>query len=292
MGGKVGIAGPMSGPLRAYGVQLERLAVAQLGLPGQTLELVIVDDEANERAATSAAEALVRSGCNVVIGHLSSACAAAASKVYAAAEVPLLAPCASSPDLLQQGHGWVIRYCADDGAQLDCLEEFLRVRDVAQRDVVLRHDDSRYATSLTSLWLSRGFQGVALHCDSSANSDAESVVVFARYPSILERRAWGWMRSAELFVASDDSHVAEYADVPTQCGTFVIGASEGHAGLMSLAMSHLSRVLALHPGLRGRALLDELLRDRDGLQFSPDGQRLSARYRMFRVGANGFEVME
>lgn len=50
MGGKIGIAGPMSGPLRAYGVQRERLAAAQLGLPGQTLELVIVDDEANERA--------------------------------------------------------------------------------------------------------------------------------------------------------------------------------------------------------------------------------------------------
>ena len=86
---RIGIAGPMTGPVAQYGdMQFSgaRMAIEQInadgGVDGEMLEAVEVDDVCDPKQAVTVANRLVNEGVSFVVGHLCSSSTQPASDIY------------------------------------------------------------------------------------------------------------------------------------------------------------------------------------------------------------------
>jgi len=121
---KIGHVGPTSGAIAHLGKDNEngaRMAIDELNAKGVTIggkkakfELLAEDDAADPKQGTAAAQKLVDSKVNGVIGHLNSGTSIPASKIYSDAGIPQISPSATNPKLTRQGYKTVFRVVADD----------------------------------------------------------------------------------------------------------------------------------------------------------------------------------
>lgn len=87
------------------------------------LDLLWVDDLANSEGGNRAAEIIVRSRAQSVVGHFSSNAALAAAPIYARAGLPLFLPAATSDRLSAFGN--VFRLCDSDGSRCAWIAAWL-----------------------------------------------------------------------------------------------------------------------------------------------------------------------
>ncbi len=121
---KIGHVGPTSGAIAHLGKDNEygaRLAVEELNAKGVmiggkkvTFELIAEDDAGDPKQGTAAAQKLVDSKVNGVIGHLNSGTTIPASKIYSDAGIPQVSPSATNPKYTRQGFKTTFRVVADD----------------------------------------------------------------------------------------------------------------------------------------------------------------------------------
>ena len=121
---KIGHVGPTSGSGAHLGKDNEngaRMAIDELNAKGVTIggkkvkfELLAEDDASDPKQGTAAAQKLVDSKVNGVIGHLNSGTSIPASKVYSDAGVPQISPSATNPKFTRQGFKTTFRVVADD----------------------------------------------------------------------------------------------------------------------------------------------------------------------------------
>jgi branched-chain amino acid transport system substrate-binding protein len=121
---KIGHVGPVSGAIAHLGKDNEngaRLAIEELNakgvkIGGQTVkfELIAEDDAADPKQGTAAAQKLVDSKVNGVIGHLNSGTTIPASKIYNDAGIPQISPSATNPKYTRNGYKTAFRVVADD----------------------------------------------------------------------------------------------------------------------------------------------------------------------------------
>jgi len=121
---KIGHVGPVSGAIAHLGKDNEngaRMAIDELNEKGITIggkkvkfELVAEDDAADPKQGTAAAQKLVDSKVNGVIGHLNSGTTIPASKIYSDAGIPQISPSATNPKYTRQGFKTAFRVVADD----------------------------------------------------------------------------------------------------------------------------------------------------------------------------------
>jgi branched-chain amino acid transport system substrate-binding protein len=121
---KIGHVGPTSGQIAQLGKDNEngaRMAIEELNAKGVTIggkkakfELLAEDDAADPKQGTAAAQKLVDSKVNGVIGHLNSGTTIPASKIYSDAGVPQISPSATNPKYTRQGFKTAFRVVADD----------------------------------------------------------------------------------------------------------------------------------------------------------------------------------
>ena len=121
---KIGHVGPVSGAQAHYGKDNEngaRMAVEDLNAKGVTIggkkakfELLAEDDAADPKQGTAAAQKLVDSKVNGVIGHLNSGTSIPASKIYSDAGIPQISPSATNPKFTRNGYKTTFRVVADD----------------------------------------------------------------------------------------------------------------------------------------------------------------------------------
>jgi branched-chain amino acid transport system substrate-binding protein len=121
---KIGHVGPTSGAIAHLGKDNEngaRMAIDELNAKGVTIggkkakfELLAEDDAADPKQGTAAAQKLVDSKVNGVIGHLNSGTSIPASKIYSDAGVPQISPSATNPKFTRQGFKTTFRVVADD----------------------------------------------------------------------------------------------------------------------------------------------------------------------------------
>ena len=121
---KIGHVGPTSGAIAHLGKDNEmgaRLAIKDLNAKGVTIggkkakfELLAEDDAADPKQGTAAAQKLVDSKVNGVIGHLNSGTSIPASKIYSDAGIPQISPSATNPRFTRQGYKTTFRVVADD----------------------------------------------------------------------------------------------------------------------------------------------------------------------------------
>jgi len=124
----VGIAGPMTGSLAAFGEQLRRgaeLAVKDINAKGSVLgkqlKLVVGDDEGQPDKGPIVANDLVKQGVSFVAGHFQSGVSIPSSAVYAEEGILMMTPASTNVDLTDKAaeKGWktVFRSCGRDDKQ-------------------------------------------------------------------------------------------------------------------------------------------------------------------------------
>jgi branched-chain amino acid transport system substrate-binding protein len=121
---KIGHVGPTSGAIAHLGKDNElgaRLAIEELNAKGVKIggktakfELLAEDDAGDPKQGTAAAQKLVDSKVNGVIGHLNSGTSIPASKVYSDAGIPQISPSATNPKFTRNGYKTTFRVVADD----------------------------------------------------------------------------------------------------------------------------------------------------------------------------------
>ncbi|KQW50712.1 MULTISPECIES: branched-chain amino acid ABC transporter substrate-binding protein [unclassified Roseateles] len=121
---KIGHVAPTSGAIAHLGKDNElgaRLAIEELNAKGVMIggkkakfELLAEDDAGDPKQGTAAAQKLVDSKVNGVVGHLNSGTSIPASKVYSDAGVPQISPSATNPKFTRNGYKTTFRVVADD----------------------------------------------------------------------------------------------------------------------------------------------------------------------------------
>jgi branched-chain amino acid transport system substrate-binding protein len=121
---KIGHVGPTSGAIAHLGKDNEngaRMAIDVLNAKGVTIggkkakfELLAEDDAGDPKQGTAAAQKLVDSKVNGVVGHLNSGTSIPASKIYSDAGIPQISPSATNPKFTRNGYKTTFRVVADD----------------------------------------------------------------------------------------------------------------------------------------------------------------------------------
>src|SRR6195952_5864009 len=150
---KIGHVGPTSGAIAHLGKDNEmgaRMAIDDLNAKGVTIggkkakfELLAEDDAGDPKQGTAAAQKLVDSKVNGVVGHLNSGTTIPASKIYSDAGIPQISPSATNPKYTRQGFKTAFRVCADDVALGNALGKYA-VKEMKGKTFAVIDDRSAY----------------------------------------------------------------------------------------------------------------------------------------------------
>ena len=108
---KIGIAGPLTGPVAQYGdMQFTggKMAVEQInkagGIKGKQIEAVIYDDACDPKQAVAIANKVINDGVKFVVGHLCSDNTLPASDIYEDEGVLMVTPASTNPKITECGY--------------------------------------------------------------------------------------------------------------------------------------------------------------------------------------------
>lgn len=122
---KIAVAGPMTGGNAIFGEQLRQGAVMAVkdinaagGINGKKLELVVGDDACEPKQAVSVASRLVEQDKVIaVVGHFCSSSTIPAEQTYADANVLMMTPASTNPQVTEMNLPTVLRTCGRDDQQ-------------------------------------------------------------------------------------------------------------------------------------------------------------------------------
>jgi branched-chain amino acid transport system substrate-binding protein len=150
----IGAPLPLTGPLAWGGEEAHRgvnMAVADMnaagGVLGQPVRAIVVDDYCEPEQAVAAANKLVAQGVEVVIGHVCSGAAIAASKLYHEAGILMITNSASNPLLTEQGFATIFRFCGRDDQQGAIAGRYL-AKHWGDKKIAILHDGQSYGQTL------------------------------------------------------------------------------------------------------------------------------------------------
>ena len=161
----IGVAGPMTGDLQQYGLEMKRgaeLAVADLnaagGVLGRKVVLEVADDHCGKQEAEDAAKELVQKGVVFVDGHFCSGSTIEGSDIYGPAEVLQITPSVTNgliTDIAFQRHlTTLLRVVGRDEMQGDFAAEWL-AKTYAGQPIVVLSDNSAYGKGISRHLLAR-----------------------------------------------------------------------------------------------------------------------------------------
>ncbi len=151
---RIGAAGPMTGDQSKMGVDLRNaveLAVAEWnekgGVLGKKIVLLAGDDQADPKQAVSIANKFINQKAVAVVGHWNSSCSLPASKYYNDANIVMISPATTNPQLTLQGFKRVFRVCGTDDQQGRVAADFVLSR-LHPKRVAIIHDKTAYGQGL------------------------------------------------------------------------------------------------------------------------------------------------
>lgn len=155
---RIAFVGPFTGTYAAYGTQLlsgAMQAVTDLNnseaLKGVKLEIVPIDDQCNPEIAVSQAEKIIEDkDIAVVIGHVCSAPTLATMKIYAKANMLVITPTATNPQITQHNIPTLFRMTGNDEQQSTVAANFI-VTKLHSKRVAIIHDQELYSRDLADL---------------------------------------------------------------------------------------------------------------------------------------------
>lgn len=148
---KIGVAGSHTGDLASYGLPTVRAAEIiikkvndQGGIAGRKLQLLIQDEACRPELATNAATKLVSAKAHAVIGHICSGATKAALQTYKDANIIVISPSATSPELTLSGqYPNFHRTIAPDDTQAKLVVNFA-LQKLKLKNFAVIHDKGDY----------------------------------------------------------------------------------------------------------------------------------------------------
>lgn len=170
---KIATTSPLSGEQSVLGEAIKlgaQLAVKQLAKPltdaGYKVELVPFDDQARTDSGVAKARSIIADpDILVVIGHLNSDVALAASDIYKNADLAMISPANTNPKLTTRGYLNVERVCGRDDAQGPAAAHFA-VETLGAAKIYILHDKTSYG------------QGIATQFQEEAKKIGATIVGF------------------------------------------------------------------------------------------------------------------
>jgi len=151
---RIGAAGPMTGDQSKMGVDLRNsveLAVAEWnekgGVLGRKIVLLPADDQADPKQAVSIANKLINQKAVALVGHWNSSCSIPASKYYQDANIVMISPATTNPQLTLQGFKNVFRVCGTDDQQGKVAADFI-LKTIRPKKIAIIHDKTAYGQGL------------------------------------------------------------------------------------------------------------------------------------------------
>ncbi|MEM5435839.1 branched-chain amino acid ABC transporter substrate-binding protein [Paraburkholderia diazotrophica] len=154
---KIGQVSPLTGELAHIGKDDEngvRLAIEDLNseklkIGGQPVTFVLdsQDDAADPKTAVTVAQKLIDDRVAGVVGHANSGTSIPASRIYAAAGIPMITESATNPLLTEQGFKSVFRMVANDVRQGSVIGTYL-VHDLKAHKIAIVDDRTAYGQGL------------------------------------------------------------------------------------------------------------------------------------------------
>src|SRR5512147_1568189 len=155
---RIGAAGPMTGAQSKMGVDLKNaaeLAVSEWnekgGVLGKKIVLLSGDDQADPKQAVSVANKFVNQKAAAVVGHWNSSCSIPASKYYNDANIVMISPATTNPQLTRQGLKLVFRVCGTDDQQGSVAAAFV-LNKLRPKRVAIIHDKTAYGQGLADFF--------------------------------------------------------------------------------------------------------------------------------------------
>ena len=152
---KIGIAGPMTGPVAQYGdMQFSgaRMAIQQInangGVMGEELVGVEYDDVCDPKQAVTVANNMVNEGVRFVVGHLCSSSTQPASDIYEDEGILMITPASTSPAITERGYELVFRTIGLDSMQGPVAANYLASQDPER--VAIIHDKQQYGEGIAT----------------------------------------------------------------------------------------------------------------------------------------------
>ncbi|PIE57657.1 MAG: branched chain amino acid ABC transporter substrate-binding protein [Desulfobulbus propionicus] len=158
----IGVPGAHSGDLASYGlptVKAAELVVNDInehgGLNGMQVKVLAEDDVCKPEIATNTATKLVSEGVHVILGHVCSGATKAALPIYKDANIIVMSPSATTPDLTQSGdYPNFYRTIASDDLQAKTLVDFA-TNTLHAGKIAIIHDKGDYGKGLAEF--AKGF---------------------------------------------------------------------------------------------------------------------------------------
>jgi branched-chain amino acid transport system substrate-binding protein len=152
---RIGFVAPLTGDQAEIGIDMKNGALMAVeeanaagGVLGKQLEFVPMDDKHDPKEAVAVAQKLITDPTVVaVVGHLNSNCSIPASKKYHEANIVMITPASTNPDLTLQGFPEVFRVCATDAVQGPFGAEFA-IKQLGIKRIAIMHDRSQYGQGL------------------------------------------------------------------------------------------------------------------------------------------------
>lgn len=152
---KIGVAGPMTGPVAQYGdMQFSgtRMAIEQINANGGVMdeELVAVemDDVCDPKQAVTVANSMINEGVSFVVGHLCSSSTQPASDIYEDEGILMVTPASTSPDITERGYELVFRTIGLDNMQGPVAGDYIASQNPERVAVV--HDKQQYGEGIAT----------------------------------------------------------------------------------------------------------------------------------------------
>ncbi len=147
---RIGAAGPMTGDQSKMGVDLKNateLAITEWnkkgGVLGKKIVMVAGDDQADPKQAVSIANKFINQKVVALVGHWNSSCSIPTSKYYDDANIVMISPATTNPQLTQQGFKHVFRVCGTDDQQGRAAADFV-LKKLHPKRVAIIHDKTAY----------------------------------------------------------------------------------------------------------------------------------------------------
>ena len=148
---KLGVPGSHTGDLAGYGLPTVNAATivaeqinAAGGIDGKMIEVIPQDEQCKPELATNVATKLISDGVDVVLGHICSGATKAALPLYKDANVVVMSPSATTPDLTQSGENpTFFRTISSDDLQGQLGAQFV-TETLGAKKIAILHDKADY----------------------------------------------------------------------------------------------------------------------------------------------------
>jgi len=291
---KIGVAGPMTGPVAQYGdMQFAgtRMAIERInangGVLGEKLVAVEMDDACDPKQAVTVANRMVNEGVKFVVGHLCSSSTQPASDIYYEEGILMVTPAATSPAITERGYDTVFRTIGLDSMQGPAAANYIAAQDPDR--VAIIHDKQQYgegiATAVRDTLEEKGIDIAMFEGITAGSKDFSALVTKIKQADVDYVYYGGYHPELGLILRQ-----ARQADVDA---TFMGPEGVGNDGITSIAGEAAEGLLVtLPPAFDQKAENQELTKAFAEKGEDPSGPFVLTSYAAVQVIADGIEMAE